>query len=199
MKVAALAVPLLLIASGCGQNASDSSTTATAPTDIPSATTPAADMPAVGTVALPEFVTKVAMTDMFEIEAAKLAQQRATSAAVKSFARQMTTDHTATSTKLKGILAADAAAPALPTALDQEHLDKLAKLRTASANEFDDMYIDQQTEAHENALNLLRNYAQNGENAQVKAFAAETAPKVAQHLETVRTLDRVGADDVKKS
>ena len=156
-------------------------------------------MPKVGSVALPEFVTKMAMTDMFEIEASKIAQQRASSSAIKTFARQMVTDHTATTSALKGILAAESGAPTPPAALDQEHLDRLARLRAASGSEFDAMYLDQQTEVHENALNLLQNYAQNGENAQVKAFAAQTAPKVAQHLEMVRGIDRQGADDVKKS
>jgi len=194
MKPYTIAVPLLLlIATGCGRENTD----VTAPAEVPAATAPATDTAGLGAVALPEFVQKAAMTDMFEIEAGKIARERASSAAIKSFARQMVTDHTATSAQLKGILATETGAPVIPTALDQAHLDKLARLRSAEAADFDGLYLDQQTEAHENALNLLQTYAQNGENARVKAFAAEVAPKVSAHLEMVRGLDRQGADDMK--
>lgn len=194
-RLAVAAVPLLLVlATGCArENETDTVTAPEMPTiDMPSA-------PAMAAVTLPEFVTKVAMTDMFEIEAAKIAQQKARGAAVKTFARQMVADHTATTTQLKSLLSAETAPPPVPTALDQDHLDRLAKLRAASASDFDTLYLDQQTEAHENALNLLRSYAQNGDNARIRAFAAETAPKVERHLEMARTMDRTGADDTAKS
>lgn len=192
MKLYTVAVPLLLIATACAPESADKDAS-----QIPAATEPSSDLAAMAATPLPEFVQKAAFTDMFEIEAGKIAQQRSTSAAIKAFAKQMVTDHTATSTQLKGILAAEAGAPAIPTALDQDHLDRLSRLRSASAADFDGVYLDQQTEAHENALNLLRNYAAGGDNAQVKTFAAETAPKVEQHLATVRNLDQSGADDGK--
>src|SRR4051812_47183308 len=50
-----------------------------------------------------DFVTEVAISDMFEIEASKLAAQKG-SASEKTFAAQMVTDHTKTSTELKGIV-----------------------------------------------------------------------------------------------
>ena len=51
-----------------------------------------------------DFVKEVAISDMFEIESSKLAQQKANAAPVKTFAGQMVTDHTKTSTELKGLV-----------------------------------------------------------------------------------------------
>src|ERR1700710_718545 len=63
-----------------------------------------------------DFVKEAAMSDMLEIEAAKIAQQKG-NADEKKFAEQMITDHTKTSTELKGMVSGDLKA-ALPTALD---------------------------------------------------------------------------------
>ncbi|MCP1838128.1 putative outer membrane protein [Bradyrhizobium sp. USDA 4524] len=51
-----------------------------------------------------DFVKQVAISDMFEIESSKLAQQKG-NAAEKTFASQMVTDHTKTSIELKGLVA----------------------------------------------------------------------------------------------
>ena len=50
-----------------------------------------------------DFVKEAAMSDMLEIEAAKIAQQKGNSTE-KTFAGQMITDHTKTSSELKGMV-----------------------------------------------------------------------------------------------
>ena len=50
-----------------------------------------------------DFVKEAAMSDMLEIEAAKVAQQKG-NADEKKFAEQMITDHTKTSSELKGMV-----------------------------------------------------------------------------------------------
>jgi putative membrane protein len=138
----------------------------------------------------------MAMSDMYEIEASKIAQTKATNPQIKTFARQMINDHSGTSEQLKSLLASETSPPAMPAALDQAHLDRLARLREATAENFDEVYVDQQSEAHENALSL-RSYAQNGDNPRIKQFATETATKVQQHLTMVQALDDTGADENK--
>src|SRR5882757_654844 len=63
-----------------------------------------------------DFIKEAAMSDMLEIEAAKLAQQKG-NADEKKFAQQMITDHTKTSTELKGMAAGELKA-AIPITLD---------------------------------------------------------------------------------
>jgi len=144
-----------------------------------------------------DFVQKAALSDMFEIESSKLALERSQVQAVKDFAQKMIDAHTATSNELKSLASAAMVTP--PPALDNDHSGKLDALRNASAEDFDDIYIDQQTAAHENALNLMRDFASNGKDAGLQAFAQKTAPAIEMHLTEVKALDDSDADDQTKS
>ena len=90
-----------------------------------------------------DFIKEAAMSDMLEIEAAKLAQQKG-NPTEKTFAEQMITDHTKTSSELKGMVSGDMKA-ALPTALDDASQKKLDKLKDAKpedfASEYDPMQV----------------------------------------------------------
>jgi putative membrane protein len=142
----------------------------------------------------PEFVQKAAISDMYEVEAGKLAQKMSKSTAVTKFAGEMVKAHTATTTKLKGITAGDAALKP-PAAMDEDHAKMIADLKAAAPDKFDTLYVDQQTDAHEKALSLMKSYADGGDNAKLKAFAAETAPKVQSHLDMVKQIDHSGVPD----
>ncbi len=178
---------LAFVLAACGQTA----TTDTAVTDTPQTTNPA---PLAIPVATPDFVQQAAISDMYEIQASRLANRRAQNREIKTFAQQMITDHTATTTQLTGLVRGLSGVN-LPTALDQKHQDLIAALTNASAADFDQVYVDQQTEAHENALDLLQRYGQTGDNDALRGFATETAPKVQHHLDMVRALDHSGADE----
>ena len=178
-----------LMLAACGPSATSTPTTEA---QAPAPVTPSA--PAIIPVSTPDFVTKAAMTDMFEIQAGQLASTRAQNADIKAFARTMVHDHRATTAQLTTIVhGVDGVT--LPTALDDEHTSLLNDLRNASAADFDQKYVDQQTHAHANALDLMQNYSQHGDNSALQAFATETAPKVQHHLDMVRGLDRSGADE----
>ena len=143
------------------------------------------------------FVEKIALSDMYEIEASKIALERSKVQPVKDYAQMMIDAHTATSGELAPLAAAASVAP--PTALDNDHVGKLDELRNASVEDFDDKYIDQQTDAHENALNTLKDFAMNGKDAGLQGFASKTAPAVDAHLQQVKALDKSPADDVTKA
>jgi len=130
----------------------------------------------------PDFAAKAASSDQFEIEAAKVALKRSTNVQVKKFAQDMIDAHTATSAGLKAAIAASGVSITLPTALPSDLQDKLDDLNKADAKDFDKTYADDQVDAHQAALNLLQRYAQDGDVAAIKTFAAETAPKVQEHL-----------------
>src|ERR1700748_664960 len=69
-----------------------------------------------------DFIKEAAMSDMLEIDAAKIAQQKG-DPEEKTFAGEMITDHTKTSTELKGMLSGEMKA-ALPTSLDDSSQKK---------------------------------------------------------------------------
>ncbi len=140
-----------------------------------------------------DFIQKLALSDMYEIEASKIALTKSSSPSIKAYAQSMITAHTATSAALKPI--ADSLKVMPPVTLDGDHADKISDLNKATVKEFDQKYVDQQEDAHENALNALNDQAKNGSNAALVSFAAATAPKVADHLAMVKKLDKSGVDE----
>lgn len=128
------------------------------------------------------FVAKAAANDMFEIEAAKIVTKRSTNPSVKTFAANMQKAHMKTTEELKVAIAASGASITTPTMLPQDLQEDLDDLNKADAKDFDKKYADSQVDTHQATLNLLQRYAQDGDNAALKTFAAATAPKVQQHL-----------------
>ena len=149
---------------------------------------------AVGAVNTDSFLNGAAIGDMYEIESAKLALERSQSAEVKRAAQVILDDHTASSAKLKAIAAQ--LGKSLPTEMDERRKGMMDNLRTASAADFDDVFLDQQTAAHHEALLMFNGYREAGPDAALKAFAGEVAPKLEGHAELVTALDRESpADD----
>jgi len=132
------------------------------------------------------FVTSAATSDMYEIQAGQMAQQKAQSAGVKAFAKQMVTDHTAMSNELKAV--ASKVNVALPTELDQRRKGMIDNLTAASGADFDKVYLAQQDAAHGEAHTLLQGYADNGDNPELKALAQKALPKVKGHHDQVKKL-----------
>ena len=138
------------------------------------------------------FVRKAALSDMYEVETGKLAQQKAVSADVKSFASKMVEAHTQTANQLKSLLSSKAGLKP-PAAMDSGHKALIAKLRAANGAAFDKLYAQQQAQGHNDAVMLFTDYAQNGKDADLKKFATETLPTIQQHLSMAQTLQKGGA------
>jgi putative membrane protein len=81
-----------------------------------------------------DFVKEATTSDMTEIAASKLGQERG-NAQEKTFAGQMIMDHTKTSEELKSMAPADAKA-AIPTVLDSSSQSKIDKLEDAKPDNF---------------------------------------------------------------
>lgn len=186
LLIAGVAVAALSLAA-CGQKTE----TKGAATPAEQAATPDANPAATvitpsNEAAAPDFVAKAAASDMFEVEAAKLAQTKAKNPGVKKFADEMVTAHTKSTADLKKAIADSGQTLALPTALPKDLQDKLSDL--GKAKNFDKAYMDNQVDAHQAALDVLQRYAQDGDVPVIKAFAAATAPTVQQHLEKARVV-----------
>jgi putative membrane protein len=150
-----------------------------APHSVNSATT---------TVTAGGFVTQAATSDLYEIQAAKIAEQKATSPAVKKFAARMARDHTASTGKLKAILAGGTVSATTPTKLDERRKGLINNLNSAAPADFDKTYVDQQIAAHQEAVILLQGYAQKGDNAVLRAFATGVLPTVRAHLAIAKSV-----------
>jgi putative membrane protein len=141
-----------------------------------------------GAPSTPDFVQNAAMSDMYEVQAGKLAAQKGQSDAVKQFAQQMVDAHTKTTEELTGIVKAKSIKVDLPTSLDSTHQKLIDELNSAAAQDFDKTYADQQVDAHKKAVGLFKKYAAKGDDAEVRQFAEKTLPTIEHHLEEAKKL-----------
>lgn len=133
-----------------------------------------------------QFADTFAASDQYEIQAGKLAQQKAQSKALKDFGKMMVEQHSRSTEKLKA--AAAKASPAITPApaLTAEQQSNLAALQGADGAAFDTTYKTQQVQAHEKALALVQGYAGTGDVAPLKAFAGEAEKIVQAHLTKIK-------------
>jgi len=143
---------------------------------------------ACGAASTTDFVQKAAMSDMYEVEAGKIASQKGQTAPVKGFGEMMVTAHSKTTEELKGIIASEKINVDLPTKLDSKHQKLIDDLNAASNADFDKTYAKQQVDGHQEAVNLFDSYANKGDNAALKAFAQKTLPVIQQHLDEAKKL-----------
>ncbi len=134
----------------------------------------------------PDFANTVAASDAYEIAAGKLAQQKATSADLKRFGKDMVDDHTKSTAKLKaaGAKASPAITPA-PT-MTEEQQANLKTLESATGTQFDTAYKSQQVVAHQKALAAVQAYAKGGDVAQLRDFAKEAEPVISKHYDMIK-------------
>ena len=165
---------------------------ATPETPPPTADKPQAGQAAVVTGADATFVKKAADGGMAEVSLAKLAQEKASNADVKSFAAKLEKDHSQANDDLKEL--ASKKSITLPTEPSKNHKalhDKLAKL---SGAEFDKAYVAAMLEDHQKDVREFSRVASSNGDADVKAFASKTLPTLKEHLQQVQDLSKsIGA------
>jgi putative membrane protein len=136
-----------------------------------------------------DFVKEAAISDMFEIESSKLAEQKG-NAQEKSFAQKMLTDHTKTTSELKQLVSSGKVKAELPSTLDTAHHSKLDRLKNASGSDFSSDFNSDQVSVHKDAVSLFERYAKGGDNADLKDWAGKTLPALQHHLEMAQELGK---------
>jgi putative membrane protein len=136
-----------------------------------------------------DFANAIAGGGRFEIESAGLAASMATSADLKALAATIAADHKKAGEDLKA--AADASSPSFTplASLNAKQKADLEALKAAGSN-FDGVYVAQQIAAHQEAVQVLGDYAAGGTSAQLKDFATKVLPTVQGHLDKLNALPR---------
>lgn len=137
-----------------------------------------------------EYATMAAASDLYEIESARLATERTQNAGIRELAQMIVTDHERSTAELR--TAAQQAQPPITVSpeMNPEQQADMEALRSATATEFDRLYLEQQVAAHRKALNLVQHYAQNGDAAPLRQHASTVAGPIQTHLERARTLSQ---------
>jgi len=139
-----------------------------------------------------QFVHKASASDLAEITLGQIGMKQGQSAEVKQFAQQMVTDHTMSSKELLAIAGKKGLAPA--TQMDEKHKALVGKLLALKGAEFDRAYMEHMVIDHKEAVALFQGEANNGKDADLKAFAAKTLPVIQKHLKMAQELSgRVGS------
>jgi putative membrane protein len=139
-----------------------------------------------GTESTEAVITGVTLSDLYQIQAGKIAEAKGQSQGVKDFGTMMVTDHTAMSNQLKHIFIATGTA--IPTELGPRGKRMIDDLNAAAPADFDKLYLSQQQTAQAAELTLLSAYAEGGESKDIKPAAARFIPKVQAHLAKVNEL-----------
>ncbi len=132
------------------------------------------------------FVVNVPSSNAFEIQSSRLALEKASTPAVKTFAQRMIDDHTKAGAKFaEAVKAAGITPPG--DSLNERHQAILESLSGATDN-FDTAYMQAQLQAHREAVSLLSTYAEGGDNEPLKAFVEKTLPALKGHLAMVEEM-----------
>lgn len=132
------------------------------------------------------FANKAAISGMAEVALGKMAAEKGVSADVKNFGNMMVKDHSMANEELMSI--AKNKNIMLPTGLDAEHQAKSDSLSKLSGKAFDEGYIKVMKEGHQKTLAIMNQEATGGQDSELKAFAAKTAPVVKHHLDELQNI-----------
>lgn len=139
-------------------------------------------------VATDAFVRQVTGAMKFELTTSHLALKKTTLAPVLTLAHQIILDYTAANMKFRQALG-EAKLPVPRDVFDPVHkplYDELA--RTPPGKTFSRGYLEMQTRALYEDLDLYKAYAEGGDNERMKYFAQEMVPLLRGHMEQVQQL-----------
>lgn len=137
------------------------------------------------------YVAAAGKSDLYEIQSSQVALEKAQTPAIRAFA-QMLIEHHEMTTAATLKAAAKAGMPPARSALDAAATASVAELQSASAADFDRLYLAQQIPAHKAALELHKGFSANGDQTDLRASAAAAVPIVQKHLVAAMELQRNG-------
>jgi len=136
----------------------------------------------------PGFLAQAGSANQWEIESSQLALQMSTNPAVRNLANVIIADHTAMGQQVTAA-AASAGLPPPPTTLLPAQQAMLDQLRGAgSGPAFDMAYQQAQISAHQQAIQLMQNYAAQGDVPALRTVASQAIPTMQKHLSMAQSL-----------
>ncbi len=146
-------------------------------------------MPGTDSLKTEDFIVNTVGGSLYSIKAAEIAEARARTPEVKTFARSLSEDHEAARDELTGAAHRSGDGALTPNAPTSRQQSMLALLRRDPPANFDQTYVEQQVQTHEDTLKLLTDYAATGASPSLKAAAADLIPRVQTRLDQARGLE----------
>src|SRR6195256_955195 len=136
------------------------------------------------------FVGQANLGAPFQVDSGRLAETKATSAAIRSYADLMVTTHIPVVDALNVILQRKNITPS-NTLLHGAYNAMIFTLKADHGAAFDRNYLNGQVEYQKGNAALFQQEIQNGSDPDLKQFARQTLPKIEDHLQ--RALKLAGA------
>jgi len=132
-----------------------------------------------------KFFKKAAQGGMAEVALGQMAADKAESGAVKNFGQRMVTDHGKANQELKDLAASEGVT--LPTEMSAEAKALQKELSGLSRAEFDKAYMKEMLKDHKKDISAFKREAEQGQDADVKNWAAKTLPTLQEHYTIAQT------------
>lgn len=132
------------------------------------------------------FVQKASSGNTAEVALGKLALEKASNPEVKSFAQHIVDDHQKAQEELKQV--AQSKGFETSEKIDIKHKATQEKLQHMSGASFDKAYMEAMVKDHEDDVKEFKKQAQSSDDPEIKNWAAQTMPKLEQHLQTAQSL-----------
>jgi putative membrane protein len=131
-----------------------------------------------------DFAKAAAEGGLAEIRFGQLAEDKASNKSVKDLAERIVTDHTDADNHLQ--TAGSKEGLTIPTSLDAKDLAVYKRLSDLSGPAFDRAYTRDMVRDHEADIAMFKHEANDGKDASIKSFAAQTLPTLEDHLKLAR-------------
>ncbi|MEG5064855.1 DUF4142 domain-containing protein [Microcoleus sp. B3-A4] len=132
------------------------------------------------------FVMQAGQLGMLEVELGRLAVERGSSAGVKQYGQEMVEEHTQANQELMQV--ATQKGVKLPTEMSSQNTALMERLSGLSGRSFDTAYKQAMIESHNQAIALFQAQSQQGQDADLKAWATQKLPNLQAHLQMVNQM-----------
>lgn len=136
------------------------------------------------------FVTNAASSNQFEIQSSEMMlealEDTQDNQGIRQFAEKMVSDHTMAGETLQSI--AQAKGMMVEPDLSPAHRSMMEELNGYPADQRAPNYIHYQVLAHQDAINLFGQQANQGQDPELQSFAQQTLPTLEQHLEMAQAI-----------
>ena len=137
------------------------------------------------------FVGQANLGAPFQVDSGRLAEAKATSAEIRSYAHLMVTSHIPVVDALNAILRKKNITPS-NTLLHGAYDAMMFTLNADELSAFDRNYLNGQVEYQKGNAALFEQEIQNGSDPDLKEFARQTLPKIVDHLHRAEKLATAG-------
>jgi putative membrane protein len=134
-----------------------------------------------------EFMVDAAVSGMLELEMGKLAQQKAATPAVRTYAQALVQQNGIVATALRNL--AQQKNLVLPGGLGEDQQKTYAELSALTGTQFDKQFIATVKQEHERTTDAFEDLSKDAYDGDIRGLAAKYLPTLEQQFKAVETVE----------